>query len=479
MLQLQDQGNLVIYKDIWETGTVQSPNNGSLSPISCTIQGNNILMNSNLPMGSCLTSPSGRFALNMQTDGNLVLYDRTSNPARALWNTVTQRLPLDPLVAMKTLYFYDALGNLYCVEQHGTATTGTSCPSTPPSPTTPLAPDPANAWRRRMFGYDSLSRLLWASNPESGIIQYLYDADGNLLQKTSPAPNQTGSATQSISYCYDALHRVTKKDYQAHTFNPPACPITAPVVTYTYDVGTNGVGRLTSLTDQAGSGSYTYDPMGRILTETRVISGVSRTITYGYNLDGSLKSLQYPSNRVVNYTVNAGSRVTAATDANGTQYVVNSTSYPPGEEYQRSMPGISFRTDLNSRLQVSGLYSDDGASNVFISKSYNFGPAHQNNGNVVSIINNKDSNRTQSFTYDPLNRITAGWTNANTGALSWGENYTVDAWGNLQIGQMSGKAHGGYLPNASTAQNQMTGMWYDAPGNMTGYTAPSQYSLRS
>ena len=33
--------------------------------------------------------------------------------------------------------------------------------------------------------------------------------DGNLLQKTSPAPNQTGTATQTVSYCYDELHRVT------------------------------------------------------------------------------------------------------------------------------------------------------------------------------------------------------------------------------------------------------------------------------
>jgi hypothetical protein len=41
---------------------------------------------------------------------------------------------------------------------------------------------------------------------------------------------------------------------------------------------------------------------------------------------------------------------------------------------------------------------------------------------------------------------------------------------------MGGKAHAGYLPNASTAQNQMTGMGYDAAGNMTSYTAPNQFA---
>lgn len=72
-----------------------------------------------------------------------------------------------------TLYSYDALGNLLQVNQKG---------------------DGSQAARVRTFTYDSLSRLLTAANPESGTISYSYDGNGNVLQKTSPAPNQTGSA---------------------------------------------------------------------------------------------------------------------------------------------------------------------------------------------------------------------------------------------------------------------------------------------
>jgi hypothetical protein len=50
-------------------------------------------------------------------------------------------------------------------------------------------------------------------------------------------------------------------------------------------------------------------------------------------------------------------------DGNGTQYVTNATYYASGAEYQRYMPGIYFRTDLNPRLQVSGFCSDNGQTN--------------------------------------------------------------------------------------------------------------------
>ena len=194
----------------------------------------------------------------------------------------------------ETDYQYDALGNLLRVDQKGSASTDST------------------QWRTRTFTYDSLSRLLAAVNPESGTISYSYDADGELLMKTSPAPNQTGTATQTVSYCYDELHRVTKKDYQPHTYTPPACPITAPVVSYAYDSGANAKGKLTSLADQAGTASYSYDILGRLATETRSLTGaggaaVSKNLSYEYNVDGSLYKLHYPSGAVVTYaTVSNG-----------------------------------------------------------------------------------------------------------------------------------------------------------------------------
>ncbi|MGC2743574.1 MAG: RHS repeat-associated core domain-containing protein, partial [Candidatus Angelobacter sp.] len=374
-----------------------------------------------------------------------------------------------PLV---TQYQYDGLGNLLRVDQKGTA------------------PNDSTQWRTRTFTYDSLSRILTSSNPESGTITYSYDLDGNLLQKTSPAPNQTGTATQTVSYCYDALHRVTGKGYGAQS-----CPLATPVVSYTYDVGTNAKGHLTSLTDQAGTASYTYDNLGRLTTETRPIAGVSKSTSYTYNLDGSVKTLTYPSTRVVTYAANSAGRLVSVVDANGANYGMSGTHWPDGALKtfaNGSTPALNQNFQYTPRLQlcrITALTSgtlptsctDTLHTGNIMDRGYDFHAGNgtagsgTDNSNVFAITNYRDATRSQAFTYDALNRLSSGWSAANTGAYSWGESYSIDAWGNLQVAPMQNKAHGGNFANSSDLTNHPIGLGYDAAGNMTNYTAPGQY----
>ncbi|HET6843359.1 MAG TPA: RHS repeat-associated core domain-containing protein [Candidatus Angelobacter sp.] len=241
-----------------------------------------------------------------------------------------------------TLYTYDALGNLLNVTQKGD-----------PSVTT------ASQWRVRNFTYDSFSRLLTAANPESGTISYVYDANGNVLQKTSPAPNQTGTATQIICYSYDALNRVTSKAYSAQSCTSGQLPSgTVAAVSYTYDAGTNGIGHLTSLTDQAGSGSYSYDLLGRLSSETRVINGITKNLRYAYNLDGSIASVTYPSGSTVNYTPDSAGQVLSAVDTGHSINYVTGAAYGPDGQItdfisgqSPSFTGIVNSLSYNQRLQ--------------------------------------------------------------------------------------------------------------------------------
>jgi RHS repeat-associated protein len=365
-------------------------------------------------------------------------------------------------VDYETDYQYDTLGNLLRVDQKGSA------------------PADSTKWRTRLFTYNSLSQLLTANNPESGTISYTYDADGNLLQKTSPQANQTGSATTTISFCYDALHRVTGRAYTAQ-----ACPLTTPVVTYAYDAGTNAKGHLSSLTDQAGSGSYNYDNMGHISSEQRTIAGVSKTLSYDYNLDGSVKAVHYPSGAAVTYTPDSAGRILSAVDtANATNYVTSATYGPDSaltgfiNGNTGSFAGINNTFSYNKRLQPINMSASSPGQTVF-SIGYDFhvgnGTSGADNGNVWGITNYKDNTRNQSFTYDALNRLTSAQnagTNCATTTVNgkteyWGNSYGYDAWGNL-LAKTVTKCGAENLTLTAAVNNQLQGGYtYDAAGNMT------------
>ncbi len=483
-LNMEDDGRIIIYKSAWNSGTSDGQFNGTaIAHPSCDVGNSGLGSTGILGSGTCLVSPNGRFELLMQGDGNLVIYDRSVSPNKALWSTGTAISTADPGFAMRTFYSYDALGNLLRVDQKGTA------------------PNDSTQWRTRTFTYDSFSRLLTANNPESGTITYSYDLDGNLLQKSSPAPNQTGSLTQTVSYCYDELHRVFGKGYGAQS-----CPLATPVVSYVYDSGTNAKGKLTSLTDQAGTASYTYDILGRLSAETRTLTGannasIPKNLSYEYNLDGSLYKLHYPSGNVVTYEPGtAGLAVSAKDSGNNINYVTSATYGPDSSlagfisGYSTSFAGITNAFTYNKRLQPVNMSANAPSQTVF-SIGYDFhagnGTARSgaDNGNVFGITNYKDTTRSQTFTYDLLNRL-ASAQNAGTDCTVnvlggnkkfWGNTYTYDAWGNLLNKTKIGTACAGEnLGLTADAHNWIhaTGgsdYLYDAAGNMTfNATPPTQ-----
>ena len=391
----------------------------------------------------------------------------------------------------ETDYTYDALDNLTCVEQHG-GVTATGCGG-PPSG------DLTSPWRVRRFTYNSLSQLTSSTNPESNTATtpslstvattYTYDAGGNLTSKVMPAQNQTGTATVTLSYCYDALNRLTSKAYTQQS-----CPMPSPVATYSYDQGpasANPIGRRTGMVDPAGSAVWTYDPMGRALTEQRTTNNITKNTVYTYNLDGSVASIVYPTLRTITYAPGGAGRPLSAIDsANSINFAINAHYSPAG-----ALAAIQNGTNLNStyvfnnRLQPCWMYATTGtplplsttnctstaAAANLLDLKYNFNLGTSDNGNVMRITNNRDTTRSQIFTYDPLNRIASARTQTTTVTNCWGESYTYDipnssgAWGNLiAISALSGYTGCAQesLNATVTPQNQVVGDTYDAAGNL-------------
>ncbi len=382
----------------------------------------------------------------------------------------------------ETDYAYDALNNLLSVTQKGT------------NPATP---------RPRSFQYDSLSHLASASNPESGSISYAYDADGNVITKTAPLPNQTGASTVTTIYSYDKLNRLTAKSYKDGTINDPytlpvqfgydAVALTGCTTTPPSDADTYPVGQRTAMCDGSGATSWKHDQMGRVLQERRTIG--SATGDYendAYNLAGqptSVTSLGYS----VTYTYgSAGRALTATNYTGGTNKFVSAAAYaPPGEltamtlGTTTSFTGIVTSNAYNDRLQPILLSAAVSGQNPVFSECFDFHLGIQvstspcsfspsalgDNGNVYQMVDNRDNTRNEIVAYDSLNRIYS----AQSNGTQWGETFTIDAWGNLtnETG-ISGKTNTEGLNTSANSNNQLAGYGYDAAGNMTS-NGPASY----
>ena len=394
-----------------------------------------------------------------------------------------------------TSYTYDALNNLTNVVQNGS--------------------------RPRTFAYDSLAQLTSSTNPESSYSSsngttvpttYVYDADGNLTSKTMPAQNQTGTTTVTLSYCYDALNRLTSKAYTNQS-----CPMGSPIASYSYDqttsnglTVTNGIGRSTGMTDAAGNEAWSYDVMGRVLKDQRTLNSITKSTTYVYlpYVDGSINTITYPSGRVFAYTTGLADRLTSVVDSS-VNYAT-AAHYTPGGALAGILNGTNLSSTFlyNSRLQPCWIYAttgtamstntsctatDPGPANI-LDLQYNFALGTADNGNVLGITNNRDTTRSQAFTYDALNRILTAETtstHATSPTHCWGESYQYDnqttggAWGNLTninvaSSAYNGCAHAESLSVTASAQNQISGNGYDTAGNAISYgTASYTYNAEN
>jgi RHS repeat-associated protein len=392
----------------------------------------------------------------------------------------------------ETDYQYDALNNLTNITQKGS--------------------NSGNA-RIRTFVYDSLSELTSAANPESGTILYAYDADGNVVTKTAPLPNQTASSTVTTTNTYDKLNRLTKKSYLDGNNSDPY----TPTVQYGYDgVALSGctvsppgdtdaypIGRNTSMCDGSGGTSWIHDTMGRVKQERRSIGteNVSHYVDYTHNLDGLLSVLQTPPMKQLNYTYNGAAQAIKLVDSTDNINFALSGTYAPSGELTgvtlgsaTDFNGFTITNAYNDRLQPILLSAASPTATVF-SECFDFHlgvaitspspcsfsrSAAGDNGNVYQIVNNRDGNRTQNFICDSLNRIQQAYTNGT----NWGETFSptatspgvapsssgIDAWGNLtNRSGVTGKTYSEPLNCPANSNNQLTtcSMGYDAAGNMT------------
>ena len=263
--------------------------------------------------------------------------------------------------------------------------------------------------------------VIQQTSPDSGMTVFQYDADGNLIKEI----DALGIVT---SQTFDALDRVLTTAYPTDTTEN---------VAYTYDqTGTGssfGIGRLTSVTDGAGSLTRAYEERGSLLTETRVNG--KTTLTTGYTYDGAnrVASMTYPDSTLVNYQYDAAGYVSTVTakpaGATSTTTIANIHHQPFGP-----MNAVTYGNGIAETWAYDNSYRPTSITDTLSSANVQaLTYAYDNTNNVKSIADAVNAANSQMLTYDPTNRlITATSGTGGYGGFSW----TYDKVGNrlTQVG---------------------------------------------
>jgi RHS repeat-associated protein len=395
--------------------------------------------------------------------------DPKSNDTKSetdVWGrTVSVTAPTGPGLS----YSYDVLGQLTSATKQGA--TG--------SPTTST-----------LF-YDRAGRKIEMSDPDMGDWRYQYDALGNLVV-------QIDAKRQATNLYYDGLNRLKGKiyingpvnvdTYQRAIDNPAVYD-----VTYTYDSGTNGIGRRTGMKNVvsgvvADSTTWSYDKRGRMLTEQKTINGKSQPFTtrWDYNSADLPVHMTYPDNEKLTYNYdNAGNLLSLTSDIAAPA----TTVYAKGMHYDEAVRmtsmilgnGVINRSFTYYPWKTTNRTPNDGLLHTLSATSggntvQSLGYQYDKNGNVHQ-INNTVAGETSNFVYDTLNRLTRASASIG-GASTYDESFDYDAnTGNLlDKGPTSGPLLRYFYadashPHAVTALG-VSGLgpqqyWYDANGNMT------------
>jgi RHS repeat-associated protein len=344
-----------------------------------------------------------------------------------------------------TTYGHDLFNRMTTMVQPGTVTTGYAYDS---QGNLVLVTDPEA--RETEYVVDDLGRTVKVVSPDTGTTNYAFDTAGNLVSKTD-------ANDVAVTYNYDDEHRLTGIQY----------PDSTQDVTYTYDEGTNGKGRLTGMSDQSGSFVYGYDEAGNLIREDRSIEGRLYTTAYAYDAAGLLTGMTYPNGRSVAYELDAAGRVTRVTTTlGGTAAVVaENLSYKPFgplTEYTNGN-GIQVTSSFDENYRPTGITAGTAMDLAYTLDAV---------GNVTAITDALDSTRSQSFGYDDLYRITSA--SGVYGTVG----YTYDQTGN-RLTRMIDDQTDTYQYLSGTGRLQaITGtnpgsFTFDAAGNMTASSGTS------
>ncbi len=312
------------------------------------------------------------------------------------------------------------------------------------------------------YGYNALDQLISVTDPKGLATSYSYNALGDLEQQTSPdtgvtvntydtggnLKTSTDARNAIATYSYDALNRVTSAAFAVGA-------TTDQTLTYSYDAGIYGKGRLTGASDSNHGLSWSYDEQGRLVTAGQTVGTVSKTTSYAY-ANGQRQSMTMPSGQLITYGYTNGK--VSSISVNGT-VVLSNVLYDPFGPARHWTWG-------NGTLSVRSFDQDGKITQIDSAglKTYGYDDAFR----ITGITDTTNAALSWTYGYDDLDRlISASKTGTTLG-------YSYDANGNRLAQTGSGASTFTVAANSnrltSTSGALARSYSYDNAGNTTSFT---------
>ncbi len=295
------------------------------------------------------------------------------------------------------------------------------------------------------YQYNAFNQLTQVSSPDRGTITYHYNTKGQLQ-------SQTDGNANTRTYVYDQLNRVIAVNHNGNAIKQ-----------YTYDQGQYGIGRLSASSYQNSEIDNSYDAFGNVIQQDYIINGNKYSVAYAYNKDQQIKTLTYPSGLIVNFTRDKVGNINAINAENAAQQIsiaadiaylpfgpVQSLTYGNGSQLTRTYD----EAYQLLKQTVSGVAED----------SY----VYDKIGNITQFVSTNDPDKSKSYAYDAIERLTAMKSALETEDFSYDANSNRLTYNSSKQGKVSYEYD--YASNRlQTYQdsNKKNSVSHDKNGNIT------------
>ena len=258
------------------------------------------------------------------------------------------------------------------------------------------------------MAYDDAGNRISLIDSDYGRTTSEYDAFGRLIQQYTPNDD-------CFSYSYDVIGRVTQKTIQGD----------ATTTSYLYNENTHK-GTLASVTHNGQSLQYAYDSYDRLITVTETRADTAYTTSYEYNNKSQISSMTYPSGYKVYYGYyNDGSK----------KHVKDSHGTTLWKANEINACGQLIRATTGNGAVTTNIY--DAATNRLTGSAtsngiQNFAYTFDGFGNLTSRTDSIGTVKTETFTYDNLDRLTGITLNNVSSAMVY------DGYGRMTSKQKDG-----------------------------------------